>query len=293
MTRILPFLAIITAVAAQDLQLPNKSDSVRFAVLGDTGTGESHQYETAKQVERLRDVFPFDFVIMLGDNLYGGDKPKDFDKKFERPYQLMLSRGVKFYATLGNHDDPNQRFYKHFNMDGKRYYSFKPKDGVRFFSLDSNYMDKQQIDWIEKELAGSGSDWKIAFFHHPLYSSGEKHGPDQDLRRVLEPMFLKHGVSVVFAGHEHFYERLNPQNGIYYFIEGGSAKLRKGNIRRTAQSAFGFDSDNTFMLCEIERDKLHFQTITRAGKTIDRGVIARAGEGIRSRSIAQPATGGR
>jgi hypothetical protein len=282
-------LLILSAAAlasAQDLRLPNSKDSVRFAVLGDTGTGQRQQYQTAEQLDRMRSIFPFEFVLLLGDNLYGGDKPKDFNKKFEVPYRPMLQAGVKFYAALGNHDDPNQRYYKYFNMAGKRYYSFKPKDGVRFFALDSNYMDKPQIEWLEKELANSGSDWKIAFFHHPLYSSGEKHGPDEDLRRIMEPLFLKHEVSVVFAGHEHFYERLKPQKGIHYFIEGGSAKLREGNIRRTAQTAMGFDSDNTFMLCEIDGDRLHFQTITRTGRTIDSGVIQRPGEGIRSRPAA-------
>ena len=211
----------------------------------------------------------------MGDNLYGGEKPHDFAQKFERPYEGLLANGVKFYATLGNHDDPNQRFYKNFNMDGKRFYSFKPREGVRFFSLDSNYMDKEQIDWLEKELASSGSDWKIAFFHHPLYSSGERHGPDEDLRRILEPLFIKYGVSVVFSGHEHFYERLKPQNGISYFIEGGSAKLRKGNIGVSDRTAKGFDTDNTFMLCEINGDEMRFQTITREGKTIDSGSVLR------------------
>jgi 3',5'-cyclic AMP phosphodiesterase CpdA len=165
-------------------------------------------------------------------------------------------------------------------MNGERYYSFKPTDGVRFYSIDSNYMDKAQIDWLEKELADSGSKWKIVFCHHPLYSSGEKHGPDQELRKVIEPLLIKHGVSVAFAGHEHFYERLKPQKGIQHFIEGSSAKLRRDNIRANPETAKGYDKDNTFMLCEIDGDTMHFQTITRSGETIDKGscpLVAPAG----------------
>lgn len=276
MKRALFILTLSSFCTAQTIELPNKKDSLHFAVLGDTGTGGHAQYEVAQKLIRFRTVFPFQFVLMLGDNLYGGETAHDFSEKFERPYQPMLAAGVKFYATLGNHDDPNQRFYKNFNMDGKRFYTVKPREGVRFFSLDSNYMDKEQIDWLEKELINSGSDWKIAFFHHPLYSSGEKHGPDEDLRRVLEPLFIRHGVSVVFSGHEHFYERLKPQNGIQYFVEGSSAKLRKGNIRSSSErTAKGFDSDNTFMLCEIDGDQLHFQTIMRNGQTIDKGIVVR------------------
>jgi len=284
MTRAILVLAAVTSwqISAQELQLPNKKDSFHFAVLGDTGTGGRDQYEAAEQVVRFRQAFPFDNVILLGDNLYGGEKPKDFQEKFEKPYSALLNDGVKFHATLGNHDNPNESAYKNFNMDGKRYYTFKPKEGIRFFSLDSNYMERQQIEWLEKELADSASDWKIAFFHHPLYSSGEAHGPDEELRKVIEPLFRKHGVSVVFAGHEHFYERLKPQFGIHYFIEGGSAKLRKGNIRKSEQTAVGFDTDNTFMLCEIDGDRLYFQTITRTGKTIDKGVIERQKSPVQS-----------
>ena len=62
---------------------------------------------------------------MLGDNIYGGKSPADFKRKFEDPYRPLLDAGVKFYASLGNHDDTNERLYKPFNMDGKRYYSFK------------------------------------------------------------------------------------------------------------------------------------------------------------------------
>jgi 3',5'-cyclic AMP phosphodiesterase CpdA len=262
---------------AQEIKLPNSKDSLHFAILGDTGTGGKAQYQTGEQVVAFRRVFPFDLALMLGDNMYGGENPKDFVSKFERPYANLLSSGVKFYAALGNHDDVNQKDYKLFNMKGKRYYTFKPKDGIRFFALDSNYMDKEQLEWLEKELSSSGSDWKIAFFHHPLYSSGERHGPDQELRRVLEPLFLKYGVSVVFTGHEHFYERLKPQKGIHYFIAGGSAKLREGNIGRTEQTAVGFDTDNTFMLCEIDGDRMYFQTISRPGRTVDSGVITRVG----------------
>ena len=284
MKRHLPLAAslVLSICVAQDLRLPNTSGSFRFAVLGDTGTGSRQQYEVAKQVETYRQIFPFDTVLLLGDNLYGGEKASDFEKKFERPYAGLLKSGVKFYAALGNHDDSGQTNYKHFNMNGRRYYTFKPRNGVRFFSLDSNYMERAQMEWLEKELSSSGSDWKIAFFHHPLYSSGEKHGPDEELRRVLEPLFVKYGVGVVFTGHEHFYERLKPQKGILHFVAGGSSKLRKGNIRRTPETAIGFDTDNTFMLCEIDGDRLHFQTVTRTGRVIDSGVFDRTEPVLRS-----------
>jgi len=268
-------LALTGPLAAQELKLPNKDGSVKFAVIGDTGTGGSDQYAVGKQLVNFRAKVPFDFAIMLGDNMYGGQGgPKDFAKKFEAPYKPLLDAKVKFYAALGNHDNPNQRSYTGFNMNGERYYSFKPSlnAGVRFFALDSNYMDPKQIEWFEKELAGSGSDWKIAFFHHPPYASG-MHGSDEILKGQLEPLFIKYGVNVVFTGHEHFYERIKPQKGVQYFVEGSSAKLRKGDINPTGLTAFGYDSGYTFMLVEIVGDELFFQTITAKAQTIDSGVV--------------------
>jgi len=268
-------LALTGSLIAQELKLPNKNGSVKFAVLGDTGTGSSDQVAIGKQVAAFKGKLPFDFALLLGDNMYGGDSPRDYVKKFESPYKALLDAGVKFFAALGNHDNPNQRAYKAFNMNGERYYTFKPSltAGVRFFALDSNYMDPKQLQWLDKELAASGSDWKIAFFHHPPYASG-MHGSDEILKQQLEPLFVKYGVNVVFTGHEHFYERIKPQKGVQYFVEGSSAKLRKGDINRgTGLTALGYDSGNTFMLVEIAGDELHFQTIDARGQTIDSGVV--------------------
>jgi hypothetical protein len=276
-------IAAMGALSAQDITLPNKPDSVKIAIIGDSGTGSSSQYNVARQLIASRAKFPYESVLMMGDNLYSGSGPKDYAKKFEAPYKPLLDAGVKFYAALGNHDNPNERYYKPFNMNGERFYTFKAKAGVRFFALDSNYMDKPQVQWLEKELAASGSDWKIAFFHHPLYSSGGKHGSDLQLREQLEPMFLKYGVDAVFSGHEHFYERIKPQKGIYYFISGGAAKLRDGDVERSELTAKSFDSGYHFMLIEVAKDTLHFQVITDQGKTVDSGALPRFSDADKKR----------
>lgn len=261
------------AVTAQDLKLPLIQDSVRFIVIGDSGTGDSQQIEVAKQMAAYRAKFPFTFGILLGDNLYGSERPQDYARKFEQPYQALLDAKVEFHASLGNHDDPNQKFYKPFNLGGERYRTFK-KGNARFFVLDSNYLDPEQLKWLEKELAASGSDWKIPYFHHPLYTTATR-GPVLEARAALEPLFEKYGVDVVFTGHEHVYERLHPQKGIVYFVAGGSAKLRSGDLRKSPITAVGFDRDRTFMLVEIAGDQMYFQTITRTGTTVDSGVIRR------------------
>ena len=259
----------------QQVTLPLAKDSTRFAVIGDTGTGDKPQYEIGRKLAEYRQYTNFTFTIMVGDNIYGSERPQDFQKKFEMPYKLLLDAGVTFYAALGNHDDPNQRFYKPFNMNGERFYTFT-KGGIDFFVLDSNYMDRKQLEWFERVIKESKSHWKMAYFHHPLYSSGAAHGSETDLRAALEPVFVKYGMNVVFAGHEHFYERVKPQKGIYYFTCGGSAKLRKGNIQKgSALTEKSDDIENTFMIVEVTNDEFNFQTVSRDGVTVDSGGFKR------------------
>ena len=265
--------AFASAAEAQTVTLPMKSGSVRFLVIGDAGTGGSEQYEVANTIIRYGKRFPFTFALMLGDNIYGSERPQDFDRKFVRPYKVLIDSDIEFDAALGNHDDPNQRFYKPFNLGGNRYRTFK-KGNVRFFVIDSNYLDPEQLKWLDKELSQSSSEWKIAYFHHPLYTTARR-GPEVEVRAVLEPLFVKHGVDVVFTGHEHVYERLNPQKGIYYFTVGGAAKLRKGDTRPSPLVAARFDRDRSFLLAEIAGDSLYFETVSRTGAVVDKGVIAR------------------
>ena len=204
-------LLVGAVTVGQSVTLPNRSGSLKFAAIGDNGTGDQPQYDIAKQMSAAHQAFPFDLVIMLGDNMYGGQKPIDFIRKFEKPYADLLAAGVMFRASLGNHDQPTNVSYKLYNMDG-RYYSYV-RNNVRFIALDSTQVDAQQLRWVESTLRDAKEDWKICYFHHPLYSNAARHGSSVDLRVMLEPLFLKYGVNVVFTGHDHVYERVKPQRG--------------------------------------------------------------------------------
>jgi hypothetical protein len=278
-TRLVVLLAFLvslsTLLGGQELKLPLAEGSLRFAVIGDSGTGEAPEFEIGQQLEKFRQLVQFDFVLMLGDNIYGGHTEADFQNKFEKPFKPLLDAGVKFYASLGNHDDPDvERLYKPFNMGGKRYYTFAKND-TAFFALDSNYMDPEQLQWLDTELGKSDKKWKIAFFHHPLYNSGKHHGADLDLRTRLAPLFTKYGVSAVLSGHEHVYERIKPENNIYYFVLGNSGKLMTHDLKSSDDVERSLDTDRSFMLMEIDGDNLYFQVITRRGETIDSGVLQR------------------
>jgi Calcineurin-like phosphoesterase len=274
------------STAPGSLVLPVRDGSVRFAVIGDSGRGDQAQHAVAQQMVAWRARFPFDFVLMLGDNIYGTHTRQDYVLKFEEPYAPLLDAGVTFYAALGNHDDPSEIYYAPFNMDAKRYYTFRKAErrltgltggGARFFVLDSRSFDPQQLAWLREQLAESGTAWKICYFHHPIYTSGRYRTGARALRVALEPILVGGDVDLVLSGHEHVYERIKPQHGIVYFTSGGAGSLRKGDLRRSSLTARGFDQDYHFMLMEISGDELFFQAISRTGETIDAGVITRPG----------------
>jgi 3',5'-cyclic AMP phosphodiesterase CpdA len=272
-------LAVAASVlGATPLGLPNRPSSLKFAVLGDFGTGHSASSDVAAQMLSLRAQFNFEMVVTTGDNIVGDqDDARDLADKFEIPFGPLLETGVRFYASLGNHDRPTNISYPPFNMGGERYYTFA-KRNVRFFMLDSNWLDRVQVAWLEQALRRSTDDWKICVFHHPLYSDGVRHGPSLELRVILEPILVRHGVDVVFSGHDHIYERLHPQKGITYFIAGAGGQSERG-ITPTAATAASFDEDRSFMLVEVSGDELYFQAVTRDGITVDAGVIRQRQQG--------------
>src|SRR5215510_8123198 len=256
---------------------PAKS-RLRFPLVGDCGTGERDQIGTAKQMFEAHRQSAFDFAVAVGDNIYPNGSARYFTKHFEQPFAALLKERVSFHAVLGNHDvqegRQDQCQYPLFNMGGRNYYTVKQGDGLLdLFMLDSTDCDMAQIGWLEQQLKGSTARWKLAVLHHPLYSSGKKHGSDLNLRRKLEPLFVRYGVNAVFSGHDHIYERTKPQQGIHYFVTGAGGQTRHGIDHNSPFHAKGYDRDNHFMLIEADHSQIGFQAISKTGSVIDQGVI--------------------
>jgi 3',5'-cyclic AMP phosphodiesterase CpdA len=243
------------------------------------GTGSRSQYRIGERLTAYHDERPFEVIVTLGDDIYPSGDPSDLPAKFERPYAELLRREVRFYASLGNHDVVRGRqslvHYRHLNMGGRSYYSFtKGNDLVEFFALDSTAPDAAQRQWLEDALSDSRARWKIAYFHHPLYSSGLRHGSTVKLRAQWEPLFVRYGVDAVISGHDHFYERTKPQQGVYYFVSGAGGQLRQNNINRDSPFfAAGNDQANSFIYFEVNEDVLSFWAVDADGRILDSGVL--------------------
>jgi 3',5'-cyclic AMP phosphodiesterase CpdA len=257
-------------------------DKLRFAVIGDWGTGDRHALGTASRMYSAHQRSALDFVISAGDNIYPNGAGRYLGRNFEQPFSSLIKDRISFYTVLGNHDvdegRQDQCTYPLFNMCGNNYYKIEKGDGlVDFFMLDSTDFTQTQAAWLDSSLSASNARWKVAVFHHPIYSSGKRHGSALGLRKQLEPMFTRYGVRAVFSGHDHIYERTRPQQGIQYFVTGAGGKVRSGDVDRNSPfTETTFDKDNHFMLVEVDDKQISFQAISETGATVDSGTIAQA-----------------
>ena len=260
--------------ARSPLPMPSIRGGTVFALMGDSGSGDQAQQAVAQAMTTYFDTARhFPFVLMLGDNLYDDD----YTNEFSVPYKALLDRGVKFYATLGNHDRDLEIHFKPFSMNDVDRYSFD-QGNARFVVLNSNHpADPLQITWLDQAYAGAGTKWRFAFFHHPLYSSGLHASESHDvIKPALEPALLRNQVNVVFSGHEHLYERIKPQQGITYFVSGGGGRYLY-DFKPSEFDEVGL-SEHHFMVAQIAGDRLLFEAITHSQEVIDCGVIYRTAD---------------
>jgi hypothetical protein len=254
--------------------MPSRRGALTFALIGDSGSGDLPQEQVAQaMLAYFTAGRRFPFVLMLGDNLYDDD----YTGEFLTPYKPLLDRGVRFHAALGNHDRGLQIHFKPFNMNDRDYYSFD-EGNARFVALNSNHpRDPAQLAFLDGAFADAGTKWRICFFHHPLYSSGQHAAESRDvIRPALEPALVRNQVNIVFNGHEHLYERVAPQKGVRYFVSGGGGR-NLYDFRASDFDEIGI-SQHHFMVVEIDGDRLLFEAITPQQKLLDCGILFRTPE---------------
>lgn len=260
---------------ASEIKLPTTQPLLRFVSVADTGTGDRGQYAVAEAITRYHEQHPFDLVILAGDNIYDNGEIEKIGAVFEEPYAPLLERGVKFQAVLGNHDirtdnGDRQVSYPGFNMQGRRYYTFR-REPVQFFALDTNKNAdwEAQLSWLEEELSKSEATWKVVFGHHQIYSSA-LYGVNKRLVKRLTPLFQKYGVQLYINGHDHVYERTHPINGTTYLICGAGAGTRSvGRSSWTAHSAERL----SFAAYDVYNDRILIQGLDVNNRVFDEGII--------------------
>jgi 3',5'-cyclic AMP phosphodiesterase CpdA len=143
---------------------------------------------------------------------------------------------------------------------------------VQLLALDSTRAgDREQGAWLERTLAGSDAAFRVVALHHPPYSAGW-HGSSRDVRRAFGPAFVRHGVDVVLAGHEHDYQRSKPINGTVYIVSGAATHLRATGKRRFTASAH---ARHHFVDLWVIDDHLIIQPVGHDHQPFDQAILPR------------------
>jgi tartrate-resistant acid phosphatase type 5 len=205
-----------------------KAQSIRVLAFGDFGSGSDAQKQLASAMVKYNKKRPFDFGLTLGDNFYpiGASSPTDpqWKSKWEDLYGPL---GIKFYATLGNHDygQPDspaaEILYSTKSSDWvmpSPYYAFTAGP-VEFFAIDTMSLSGVELLWLDRELQKSKARWKIVYGHYHIYSATR--GDNKELIEKVLPILVKDHVDVYLNGHDHNLQALRPEGGVHFFVSGG------------------------------------------------------------------------
>jgi tartrate-resistant acid phosphatase type 5 len=225
----------ITPTVAAYLPLVQRSitptpSSVRLAVIGDYGLASQGEQEVASLVKSWTP----DLIITTGDNNYPEGAASTIDQNigqyyhdFIFPYTGGYGAGAsvnRFFPSLGNHDwiaSGAMPYFNYFALPGNERYYDVSEGPVQLFALDSDPHEpdgvsstSKQAAWLQSRLAASSACWKLVYFHHAPFTSGE-HVPSV----WMQWPFAAWGADAVLSGHDHTYERII-LNGFPYFVDG-------------------------------------------------------------------------
>jgi predicted phosphodiesterase len=264
------------------------SAELRLAIAGDVGHPSAALEVTVAAMTAEHARRPFDALVLLGDNIYPDGDPERAGEAVLDPLAPMLTRGVALLAVLGNHDVDRGRgdeVAKRLGMPGRWYERhFGP---IQLIALDStSAADRHQQEWLDGTLAGSDAAIRVAALHHPPYSAGW-HGSSREVRRAFEPAFVRHGVDLVLAGHEHDYQRSKAINGTVYVVSGAATHLRATGRRRFTAAAH---ARHHFLDLWVIDDQVVIQPIGHDGQPFDQTLLPlRRSRGARVDDLGRPA----
>jgi 3',5'-cyclic AMP phosphodiesterase CpdA len=253
----------------------------RFAAYGDT----RDQHPIHREIVKAVMTFQPALVLQTGDLVHHGDSADEW-KIFDEITGEMRKQ-IPFYPARGNHDIGGffeARVTQPVLSGTKLYYSFE-KENVHFVAIDTEQdlgPKTKQGDWLEADLAKAQADGKfiIPFFHKAIYSVGF-HATDSDvvaLRPILRALFKKHGVRLVFEGHDHIYYR-TVRSGITYIVTGGGgAPFHPNENLKLMTPGDVYERANHFCVADVFADRMKVTVYRRDMTQLDQVSVAMGGK---------------
>lgn len=247
-------------------------DPLRVAVVGDFGAFTTDELRIVTQMMWWQP----DIILTTGDNAYESGTLDEYAVNVFKPYQPLLAE-VPMYASMGNHDyttDEGGPMKEVFELPTSSsgtedYYSFN-YDNIHFVAVNSNLdysVGSDQYTWLQEDLETADQRWKLIYFHHPVFSSGE-HGSTAGMDSILAPLFSANDVDLVLNGHDHDYERNSKVNGVLYLVTGGGGKSLYDQVNENEYSQV-FLSEYHFVGLTIQNDELKLKAIDKRGYAFD------------------------
>jgi hypothetical protein len=243
---------------------------LHLAVVGDVGDSGGRLDATARAVDEMDAIDPFDGLVLTGDNVYPAGDPTKLPDTVFGPFAHVLT-GAELYAVLGNHDVMDahgQAQLDALGMPGPWW--ARHLGDVLLIGLDSNHADDpDQRAWLERTLAAATETWRIVVVHHPPYSAGYQ-GSSDAVRAAFVPLFERYGVQLVISGHDHDYQRSVPIHGVTYVVTGGAA-----GTRRTGEDDFTAVSFSWHHFVEVGvfADRLVVRAVNQDERVADEATI--------------------
>jgi 3',5'-cyclic AMP phosphodiesterase CpdA len=203
---------------------------VRMLVIGDSGVGNATQLRVAAQMDSFaadayaRSQAQFAALLHVGDAVYdanGGGDPSLFEERISRPYLSPL-RAQRFLVALGNHDvnweDNGAALLAFSNLTSRFYEQVLTGGGgvsVQLIVLDSNCLNskggrrlnatlaEEQAAFLDAALVRGSYTWRIASFHHPVFSCARHKSTPEVIERWLPIISRRGNVNLVLSGHDH------------------------------------------------------------------------------------------
>ena len=220
--------------SGQLVKHPKLPNNYKICIFGDSGKNNSNQRLVAGALAKEN----CDQIRHLGDIIYsrGIDDANDpkFKTHFYDYYDAIIEKGIPFYLVVGNHDyQKNPSAWidvakKYPNIHFPGLYYLDVYQDICFISLDTNDNFITQKFWFDKiqEKELKDCKLKLAFGHHPLYSSGDRGDAHFGVRTFLNNT-ISETAQAYFAGHEHDLQDVKTENGTRYLISGTAAMTRK------------------------------------------------------------------
>lgn len=262
---------------------PVQPDSWSFAAIGDYGGGRQPLTDVARNLIKGRPGL----VLTTGDNVYYHGTEEEYQQQWDPPqYFGDVRSNLPVMPTLGNHDTSisTKPYFDRFpELNGARFYSFTER-GVHFTTLDTNESiepGSPQYRWLEQDLASSNEDWKVLYFHHPMFSGFP--GITNPATQHLAPLIARYGVDLVLTGHEHNYSRSTPlnANGTIEVITGNGGHSLHPFISSQPERIAYRDVDFGHVEFEVRKDELVGRYVVRDGSVRDTFVIPNSTPGVR------------